>query len=101
VGHLASDLGEGTALALAALWALAALGRRWFLAGLVAAVALSQKALCLALGVGTLVVVLASEDRRRDLPRALQRPRRRWSLRPATRRCSSCAHAATGRHAVG
>lgn len=70
VGHLASDLGEGTALALAALWALAALGRRWFLAGLLAAVALSQKALGLSLGIGTLVGALASADRRRDLPRA-------------------------------
>jgi len=70
VGHLASDLGEGTALGLAALWALAALGRRWFLAGFLAAVALSQKALGLSLGVGTLVGVLASTERRRDLPRS-------------------------------
>jgi hypothetical protein len=70
VGHLASDLGEGTALGLSALWAVAALGRRFTFAGLVAAVALSQKALGLSLGVGTLVGALASADRRRDLPRA-------------------------------
>jgi len=70
LGHLVSDLGEGTALGFTALWAVAALGRRWFLAGLLAAVALSQKASGLALGLGTLVGVLGSAQRRVDLPRA-------------------------------
>ena len=59
LGHVLSDLGEGTALGLCALWATAALGRRWTFAGAIAALALSQKASGLALGLGTLVGVLA------------------------------------------
>ena len=64
LGHLVADLGEGTALALTALWAVAALRGRFGLAAFVAAVGLSQKACGLALGVGTLVGVLAEPGRR-------------------------------------
>ena len=57
--HLGSDLGEGPAFAISTAFAVAALRRRWVLAGLLAGLGLSQKACGLFLGVGLLVGVLA------------------------------------------
>lgn len=71
LGHLRSDLGEATALGLAALWGLAVLRGRLGLAGVVAGLAITQKTLGASLAVGLLGAVLAAASPGRALTRAL------------------------------
>ncbi len=69
-GHLASDLGEGPALAIVAGWLFAACRGRWALAGALAGLGIFQKGCGLFLGVGCLgAVVAAGDDRLRRLTR--------------------------------
>lgn len=71
LGHLRSDLGEATALGLAALWGLAVLRGRLGLAGVVAGLAITQKTLGASLGVGLLGAVVAAHAPRAAFARAL------------------------------
>ena len=64
-GHLATDLGEGPALALTLWWGFAIARGHWAAAGALAVTCVFQKAFGLALGVGTLIGVFCEPRRGR------------------------------------